>query len=169
MICKGCKAAITAHLVVRDFRWFAHEAKAAAHLEDVVISLACLIEEDEWLPPLISNGHVAEFTNLKSVMDLDGFYYAGQTREDEDLACCCRSNGKEELPNFEEMLPEVSDLECIADGGSGAAGFKGCHKCQKEMLDLSQKNERRHAASCRTTRRKMPDLEDGVVGLTTVA
>ncbi|KAL5977968.1 hypothetical protein ACLOJK_036991 [Asimina triloba] len=33
-------------------------------------------------------------------------------------------NDKEELPDFEGMLPEISNLECIADGGSGAVGFE---------------------------------------------
>ncbi|KAL5989052.1 hypothetical protein ACLOJK_027154 [Asimina triloba] len=44
------------------------------------------------------------------------------------------SGSKGELLDFEGMLPKISDLERIADGGSRDARFKGCHQCRKEML-----------------------------------
>ncbi|KAL6013319.1 hypothetical protein ACLOJK_003812 [Asimina triloba] len=39
-------------------------------------------------------------------------------------------------PDSEGKLPEISNLECITDGRSGVAGFKGRHEYRKKMLDL---------------------------------
>ncbi|KAL6001346.1 hypothetical protein ACLOJK_007080 [Asimina triloba] len=47
-----------------------------------------------------------------------------------DLLCSPDSKGKP---------PGISNLECIADGGSEAAGFKGRHEYRKEMLDLRRR------------------------------